>query len=40
MLSNDHIAISEFDKAFEIMNDFVDIHIDSFRCESERTDPE
>ena len=32
MLSNDHIAISEFDKAFEIMNEFVDYCIDLWRC--------
>ena len=40
MLSNDHIAISEFDKAFEIMNDFVDCHIEFFRKRAETTDPE
>ena len=40
MLSNDHIAISEFDKAFEIMNDFVDCHIEFFRKRVKKTDPE
>ena len=40
MLSNDHIAISEFDKAFEIMNDFVDLHIEFFRWKKENPDYE
>ncbi len=40
MLSNDHIAINEFDKAFEIMNDFADLYIEFFRRELEKDDSE
>lgn len=31
MLSNDYIAISEFDKVFEIMNEYVDFGVDTLR---------
>lgn len=40
MLSNDYIAISEFDKAFEIMNEYVDYCIDLRRCIWEDITPE
>lgn len=35
MLSNDHIAISEFDRAFEIMNEYVDFVVDTLRWKKE-----